>query len=204
MKDQRFANIIHWILNILKDNGLVPHDCHPCAASGATNSLHLLVAEVGCMPQHFHYDYDPESFRDASDAYKGSSMILNYMSTTVTIDVGWLCHDPTKRKTIQIPPLSLFIFRGDLKHAGSENKSLNSISKYFWYLDPHDITGYRSRNGDTLFYDDDQELTYILTPEDAVQFKRKERGNGNLKVGPGLNEHLVILAEAVSKTIDMR
>jgi hypothetical protein len=203
IKDQRFSNIIHWIVQILKDNCLVPNNCQPCAASGIMNSMHLLVAAENCLPQHFHYDYDPDTFRDSSDSYKGSSMVINYLRSSVTIDIGWCYYNPTQRKAIVIPPMSLFLFRGDLKHAGSANTTQQQLLKFFMYLDPPDKPGFRSQNEDTLYYDEDKELDYILPFADALQFRTSNKKNKQ-QACTSEEDHLALLAEAVSETIDMR
>jgi hypothetical protein len=164
IKDQRFANLNHWVIQVLKDNKLCPSDVKACSSGGGTNTVHLIVAALKCKSQHFHFDYDPETFRDDQNVYKGSSMFINFRNSWTTLDIGWCHYNHTKRKHLLIPPMSILVIRGDFKHAGSANLGKIKIMKYFMYLDPYDDEDFRAKNCDTLFYDDPEERKWILTP----------------------------------------
>jgi hypothetical protein len=165
----QFSQVIGWILSLLQEvgNGLiVPNKVFPCASSGAPNSVNLIVALPMCSAQHFHYDYDHNRFGGVD--HKGSSLFINFKNETTTIDVGVCEHDPNVRKQLQIPPMSVLVFRGDFKHAGSANLSLTEeIWKFFMYLDPND--NFRKHNNNILYYDQYDDLSYILWPEEIKQ-----------------------------------
>jgi hypothetical protein len=172
LRDQRFANLNHWVVQMVKDNKLTPRNTFPCSSKGKANSIHLIVADVSCLAQHFHFDFDPETFRNDPNIYNGSSLFIHFRNSWASLDVGWCHHNPTQRKQLLIPPMSVLLIRGDFKHAGSANTGPTKIMKYFMYLDPHDREGYRAKNNDTLFYDNDEERDWILTKVEIDELKQ--------------------------------
>jgi hypothetical protein len=150
-----FANIIECVIRLVISQGIIPRDSYPTSSSGVMKTMHLLVSFSGCLPQHFHYDYEPKTFDVKEDVYRGSSMFINFLKTDVTLDVGVYEGNPTKRRFIIIPAMSVVVFRGDFRHAGSANNTSKELWKYFLYLDPWDRVygGFREAHGNVLYYD---------------------------------------------------
>jgi hypothetical protein len=169
--------VVHWILSLVKDvgDGIIPDNVQACSSTGVPNSLHLIVALPNCLSQHFHYDYNLKKFDGAS--FKGSSLFINFRNEWATMDIGICEHDPTIRKQLRIPPISILVFRGDFKHAGSLNShSTDEIWKFFMYLDPFQAMGnFRKENSNTLYYDCYDDLSYILWPEERTLLRAQER-----------------------------
>jgi hypothetical protein len=174
-----FSILIEWIINLVKligDGRVVSTDAHPCASDGSANKLHLIVGLPLCLPQHFHYDYDPKSFQ--YDGYHGASLFINFSLHSQTLDVGVCEHDPSKRKQKVIPPLSVLVIRGDLKHAGSSNISdMDEVHKFFMYLDPYDVKmgNFRKLNSNTLYYDEYDDLSFILSSAERKTLLEEEK-----------------------------
>jgi hypothetical protein len=170
-----FSQVINWILSLVKEAGeglIVPNEVFPCASSGVMNSLNLIVALPECSAQHFHYDYDHKTF--GGSEFKGASLFINFQNEWASLDIGVCEHNSTIRKQQKVPPLSVFVFRGDFKHAGSANLSLtDEVWKYFMYLDPIKSVGtFRKDNSDILYYDQHDDLSYILWPEERKLFEK--------------------------------
>ncbi len=171
----QFADIIENVITLLKTQSIVPHDVFPTASGGVSKTMHFLIAEPKCKAQHFHYDYDQHTFEVSrkDQSFKGSSMFINFCAESYTVDVGRKECNYKERKVLVIPPRSVFVFRGDFKHAGSTNKSeTDEIWKYFLYLDPEHPDGFRSKNIDSLYYDDDDDVTYIMTHEEQTELNQ--------------------------------
>jgi hypothetical protein len=153
-----FANIIDSIIELVTSLGIVPVNMYPTSSNGVMKSLHLMVSFPGCLPQHFHFDYDPKTFEVKEGVYRGSSMFINFLKSAVTLDIGVHEGDPTKRRVITVPAMSILVLRGDFRHAGSANNTNHECWKFFLYLDPYDKVcgGFRAANADTLYYNDDE------------------------------------------------
>jgi hypothetical protein len=181
LTNNQFAAVIDWIIHFVKIIGegkMVPFDAHPCASDGSAKKLHLIVGLPLCLPQHFHYDYDPKTFQ--SDGYHGASLFINYSLYSQTLDVGLCEHDPSIRKQIVIPPSSVLLIRGDLKHAGSSNCSdEDEVHKFFMYLDPYDVKlgNFRKQNSNTLYYDEYDDLSFILSSAERKALAEEEKLN---------------------------
>jgi hypothetical protein len=153
-----FSKIIECMIQLVKSEGIVPENIYPTSSSGVIKTVHLLISFPGCLPQHFHYDFNPKTFEVKEGIYRGSSMFINFLKSAVTLDIGVHEGDPTKRRFITIPAMCIFVMRGDFRHAGSANNTSKELWKFFLYLDPYDSVygGFRSANENTLYYDEDE------------------------------------------------
>ncbi len=149
----RNSNKIYWlvrnIVNLLIAAGVFPSTVFPTSGNGKQDSMTILINLPGCLPQMFHYDYDTDLWkvkRSTSatkcdiDKYLGRSMMFNFsMHQTQSLDLFDEFNPNAPRPKIMIPPMTLLVFDGDLKHAGPSNTSSGAEKvtyiKLFMYAD---------------------------------------------------------------------
>ena len=115
-----FRSIVHACIVL----GFIPNTVFPCGSGGLKDSVTLILGKVGMSAQHWHFDHKFDKYRPMKNnksehkEFHGASCLINPSLEPMTIEI--ITHGiPT---TVIIPPLSAFIFRGDLLHAGSANK----------------------------------------------------------------------------------
>lgn len=150
---KRFPNVLHIIENIiclLKGDCALYDGVFPTSGNGHENSITLLLSLAGCLRQQDHYDYNhvlfdpvethegqPEELRGSYLLYQGNSLFINFnWLKEQTLDLDYYNNHTGNHQQIHMPPMSILMIAGNLKHAGSPNTSTETVRKFFLYLDP--------------------------------------------------------------------
>lgn len=146
----RVLHILQNFISLLKGDCGLYSDVFPTSGDGTEDSITLLVSLVGCLRQKEHYDYNhvlfgpveryegqPEELKGSYLLYQGCSLFINFdWLKEQTLDLDFYNNSTGDFQQIHIPPMSILIIKGNLKHAGSPNKSMCKVRKFFLYLDP--------------------------------------------------------------------
>jgi hypothetical protein len=149
--NKRLRDVIENIKCLLLRDKIVHKNTFFTSGSGEAFSITLLLALVNCKRQQDHFDYDPvlyapnEDYDGVDDKYVGS--YLNYNGASMFINFSWVDWQSLdldewdmdlkgEHKKLWMRPMSILIINGNLKHAGSNNKSGKVTRKFFMYLDP--------------------------------------------------------------------
>lgn len=197
-QNERLKILLHNLLYVLRRDKLFGDDSDEMFAtssSGEIDSINLLMSLENCTRQREHYDFNPDAFQpvlDYDDApakhvpgsylrFQGASLFINYSwDETQSLDLDSWDKKNKCYECIKIPPMSLLVISGDLKHAGSANPSnTKRTRKFFLYLDP--FAGVRERavnskkyKGGYVFFDYSCKTAGGVTSDDETQ---SEGGN---------------------------
>jgi hypothetical protein len=152
--NSRLRNIVENIKFMLLQDKVINLQTYFTSGSGEDFSITLLLALVNCKRQQDHFDFDPvlytphESHEGVDEKYVGTYLNFNGASLFINFDwLEWQSLDLDERdldpkadkdefRKLWMRPMSILVINGNLKHAGSANKSGKVIRKFFLYLDP--------------------------------------------------------------------
>jgi hypothetical protein len=152
--NEELRNFLSNIRYVLDFDGVVSLKAFATSGSGEEDSITLLLALVGCSRQEEHTDYDfnlfkahedylwmtaaqKKKYKDSYLNFNGASMFFNMSwSDDQFLDLDYYEEGTWNHRTLKMIRMSILIISGDLKHAGSSNKSGKVIRKFFLYLDP--------------------------------------------------------------------
>jgi hypothetical protein len=152
--NSRLRNVIENIKYMLLQDKVINLQTFFTSGSGEEFSITLLLALVSCKRQQDHFDFDPvlyaphEVYEDVDDNnigtylnFNGASLFINFdWFEWQSLDLDEIDLDPKAGKDefrkLWMRPMSILVINGNLKHAGSANKSGKVIKKFFLYLDP--------------------------------------------------------------------
>jgi hypothetical protein len=152
--NSRLRNVIENIKYMLLQDKVINLQTFFTSGSGEEFSITLLLALLSCKRQQDHFDFDPvlyaphEVYEDVDDNnigtylnFNGASLFINFdWFEWQSLDLDEIDLDPKAGKDefrkLWMRPMSILVINGNLKHAGSANKSGKVIRKFFLYLDP--------------------------------------------------------------------